>query len=156
MPFVFTDRKILLNPCRDGDLWGFTETATIPLWNGRVPGWTTGELSVQVNVSARHGHLKAEDQQIIVEKVDRVRRLFDRINAIEVTVDLGRLDRPSVEINVSAEHAPDFVAFAEAPTVLSALDSAIGKVEQQVRKHKERVTDHKGPGHRHIEGETTE
>jgi hypothetical protein len=30
MPFVFTDRKILLNPCRDGDLWGFKETATIP------------------------------------------------------------------------------------------------------------------------------
>jgi putative sigma-54 modulation protein len=110
---------------------------------------------VQVNVSARHGHLKAEDQTIIVEKVEKVRRLFDRINAIEVTVDLERLDRPSVEINVSAEHAPDFVAAAEAPTVLSALDSAIGKVEQQIRKHKERVTEHKGPGHRHSSGEVT-
>ena len=110
---------------------------------------------MQVNVSARHGHLKAEDQAIIVEKVDKVRRLFDRINAIDVTVDLGRTDRPSVEINVSAEHAPDFVAFAEATTVLSALDSALGKVEQQVRKHKERVTEHKGPGHRHTEGEST-
>jgi putative sigma-54 modulation protein len=109
---------------------------------------------VQVNVSARHGHLKAEDQTIIVEKVDKVRRLFDRINAIDVTVDLARLDRPSVEINVSAEHSPDFVSFAEASTVLSALDSAIGKVEQQVRKHKERVTEHKGPGHRHAEGDT--
>jgi putative sigma-54 modulation protein len=110
---------------------------------------------VQVNVSARHGHLKTEDQSIIVEKVEKVRRLYDRINAIGVTVDLGRLDRPSVEINVSAEHSPEFVAFAESTTVLSALDSAIGKVEQQIRKHKERVTEHKGPGHRHAEGDTS-
>jgi putative sigma-54 modulation protein len=109
---------------------------------------------VQVNVSARHGHLKPEDQSIIVEKVDKIRRLFDRINAISVIVDLGKTERPSVEINVSAEHAPDFVAFAEANTVLSALDSALGKVEQQVRKHKEKVTEHKGPGHRHADGDT--
>ncbi len=109
---------------------------------------------MQVNVSARHGHLRSEDQTIIVEKVDKIRRLFDRINAIEVIVDLGNTDRPSVEINVSAEHAPDFVALAEANTVLSALDSALGKVEQQVRKHKEKVTEHKGPGHRHADGDT--
>jgi len=108
---------------------------------------------VQVNVSARHGHLKAEDQTIIVEKVEKIRRLFDRINAIEVTVDLERLDRPSVEINVSAEHAQDFVATSESMTVLSALDLTIGKVEQQIRKHKERVTDHKGPSVRHATGE---
>ncbi len=109
-----------------------------------------------VNVSARHGHLKAEDQTIIVEKVDKMRRLFDRINAIEVTVDLERLDRPSVEINVSAEHSPDFVATTESTTVISALDLTIGKVEQQIRKHKERVTEHKGPSVRHSGVEETD
>ncbi len=98
---------------------------------------------MQVNVSARHGHLKSEDQQIIVEKVEKIRRLFDRINAIEVTVDLEHRDKPTVEINVSAEGSSDFVATCESQTVLSALDAAIHKVEQQVRKHKERLTDHK-------------
>jgi putative sigma-54 modulation protein len=108
------------------------------------------ESSVQVNVSARHGHLKSEDQEIITTKVEKLRRFFDRINAIEVTVDLERLDRPSVEINVSAEHAPDFVAATESSSVVSALDLTIDKVEQQIRKHKERVTDHKGgPTPRH-------
>ncbi|MFN7731363.1 MAG: ribosome hibernation-promoting factor, HPF/YfiA family [Pirellula sp.] len=105
---------------------------------------------MQVNVSARHGHLKSEDQAIIVEKVEKLRRLFDRINAIEVTVDLEHLDKPNVEINVSAEHSPDFVAATDSTTVLAALDLTIGKVEQQIRKHKERVTDHKGaPNARH-------
>jgi putative sigma-54 modulation protein len=109
----------------------------------------SGRLSVQVNVSARHGHLKSEDQAIIVEKVEKLRRLFDRINAIEVTVDLEHLDKPSVEINVSAEHSQDFVAATESSTVISALDMTIGKVEHQIRKHKERVTEHKGPNARH-------
>lgn len=104
---------------------------------------------MQVNVSARHGHLKPEDQAIIVEKTEKVRRLFDRINAIEVTVDLEHLDKPTVEINVSAEHAPDFVASAQSQSILAALDLTIGKVEQQIRKHKEKVTDHKGLGLKH-------
>ncbi len=98
---------------------------------------------MQVNVSARHGHLKPEDQAIILEKAGKVRRLFDRINAIEVTVDMEHSDKPTVEMNVSAEHSPDFVATAQAPSILAALDLAIGKVEQQIRKHKEKVTDHK-------------
>ena len=104
---------------------------------------------MQVNVSARHGHLKPEDQAIIIEKAGKVRRLFDRINAIEVTVDMEHLEKPTVEINVSAEHAPDFVATAQAPSILAALDLAIGKVEQQVRKHKEKVTDHKATPVKH-------
>jgi putative sigma-54 modulation protein len=104
---------------------------------------------VQVNVSARHGHLKQADQELIAEKAEKVRKFYDRINSIEVTVDLEHVDKPHVEINVSAESAPDFVATAHAPSVLAALDAAIQKVEQQVRKHKEKVTDHKGVGHKH-------
>lgn len=107
---------------------------------------------MQVNVSARHGHLKQEDQAIIVEKSEKLRRLFDRINAIEVTVDLEHLDKPTVEINVSAEHTHDFVATTQASTVIAALDITIGKVEQQIRKHKEKVTEHKGSGAKHAGG----
>ena len=98
---------------------------------------------MQVNVSSRHGHLKSQDQEIVVEKVEKIRRIFDRINAIDVVVDLVHIEKPLVEINVSAEGTSDFVATCEAETVLTALDSAIHKVEQQVRKHKEKLTDHK-------------
>ena len=108
---------------------------------------------MRTNVSARHGHLKPEDQAIIVEKVEKVRRLFDRINAIEVTVDLEHLDKPTVEINVSAEHVHDFVATAQSNSILSSLDLCIGKVEQQIRKHKEKVTEHKAIGIKHAGGE---
>lgn len=106
---------------------------------------------MQVNVSARHGHLKNEDQTIIVEKAEKLRRFLSQITAIEVTVDLGNIDKPHVEINISAEHANDFVAHAESSTVISALDMSLQKAEQQLRKHKEKITGHKGAGHKHID-----
>ncbi|MFN3193932.1 MAG: ribosome hibernation-promoting factor, HPF/YfiA family [Aureliella sp.] len=106
---------------------------------------------MQVNVSARHGSLSSDDQQFIQEKAEKVRRLLDRVNAVEVTVDFQHQEKPNVEINVSAEHAPEFVASAEASNVVSALDAAIQKVEQQLRRHKDKTTEHKVTGGKHIE-----
>jgi putative sigma-54 modulation protein len=111
---------------------------------------------VQVNVSARHGSLSSHDQEVIKEKAERVRRLFDRVNAIEVTVDFQHQESPHVEINVSAEHTQDFVASATAPTVISALDATIQKIEQQLRRHKEKLTHHKGAGVKHLSAPTDE
>lgn len=105
---------------------------------------------MQVNVSARHGSLTSHDQDVISEKADKVRRLFDRVNAVDVIVDMQHQDNPHVEINVSAEHAPDFVASSQSTTVLNALDGAIAKVEQQLRKFKEKATGHKSTGVKHI------
>lgn len=106
---------------------------------------------MQVNVSARHGSLQPGDHELIEEKTIKLRRLYDRINAIGVTIDLKQLDKPSVEIQVSAEHADDMIARAEATTVIAALDIAIPKVEQQLRKLKARKTDHRTAAHKHIE-----
>ena len=106
---------------------------------------------MQVNVSARHGSLQPGDQDLIEEKSIKLRRLYDRINAIEVTVDLKEIDHPVVEIRVSAEHSDDLIARAEATTVIAALDNAIPKVEQQLRKLKARKTDHRTAGHKKIE-----
>ncbi|MDE0865037.1 MAG: ribosome-associated translation inhibitor RaiA [Rubripirellula sp.] len=107
--------------------------------------------NMQVNVSARHGSLQPGDQELIVEKAEKLRRLYDRINAIEVTVDLKQLEKPSVEIQVSAEHAEDCIATAESSTVISAIDNAIPKVEHQLRRLKEKKTGHRATGHKHID-----
>jgi putative sigma-54 modulation protein len=57
-----------------------------------------------------------------------------------------------VEINVSAEHCPEFVSSDKAKTVVTAFDSAMHKMEQQLRKQKEKMTGHKVPGHKHNHG----
>ena len=102
---------------------------------------------MQVLVSVRHGSLQPGDQQLIEEKVEKLRRLFDRINAIEVVVDMKQLENPTVELMISAEHVADCVARAEATTVLAALDLAIPKAEQQLRRTKEKITGHRAAGH---------
>jgi putative sigma-54 modulation protein len=106
---------------------------------------------VQTTISARHGHLAPPTQERITEKVEGVRRFFDRVTAINVTVDLEHRDRPSVELRVSAERHDEFVAVAEADTVLAALDSVIDKMENQLRRFKERLKEHRAVAHKHIE-----
>lgn len=106
---------------------------------------------MQINVSVRHGSLQPGDQQLIEEKVAKLRRLYDRINAIGVTIDLKQLDQPSAEINVSAEHADDCVAKGHASHVIAAIDVAIPKVEQQLRRLKQKKTGHRATGHKHID-----
>lgn len=106
---------------------------------------------MQITISARHGHLSEGTQEKIREKVEKLRRIFDRLTAIEVTVDLENEDAPNLEIRASAEHAKDFVAANSAANVSTALDLVIPKIEQQLRKHKEKLTGHKQTSHKHME-----
>jgi len=97
---------------------------------------------VQVVITARHGHLADGTKEKITAKVERLVRLFERILSIEVTVDLEHEDKPSVDLQVSAEHKHDFVATEVSTSVMAALDGAIHKLEQQLRKYKEKVQEH--------------
>lgn len=106
---------------------------------------------MQINISARHGHLSPGTQDKISEKVESIRRLFDRIMSIHVVVDLEHRDEPGVEIKILAEHHDEFIASDRGENVLTALDAVIDKVEAQVRKFKERLKEHKATGHKHLE-----
>ena len=101
---------------------------------------------MQIKISARHGHLSETTQTKISAKLDKMSRVFERLTAIEVTVDLEDRDDPTVDLHVSAEHKHDFVATDKAGDLMASLDGAIHKIEQQLRKYKEKVQEHRGPG----------
>jgi putative sigma-54 modulation protein len=106
---------------------------------------------MQVSVSARHGSLQPGDHDLVEEKVGKLRRLYDRVTAITVTIDLEHLEKPTVEILLSIEQADDCIATAEATTVIAALDLAIPKAEQQLRRLKEKKTGHRATGIKHMD-----
>jgi putative sigma-54 modulation protein len=106
---------------------------------------------VQINITARHGHLSPATQEKITSKVETVRKFFDRITAINVTVDLEHRESPQVELRVSAEHHEDFVAVHTADNALAAIDGVVDKIDQQLRKHKEKLKEHRATGHKHLE-----
>jgi putative sigma-54 modulation protein len=95
---------------------------------------------VQINISARHGHLAEPTQQFIREKAQKLLRIFERLTAITVTVDLNS-DPKVVEFVVSAEHKHDFVAREAHPDILAAVDLVMDKLEAQLRRYKEKVQD---------------
>lgn len=98
---------------------------------------------MQIKISARHGHLTEETQQFIQEKAQKLLRLFERLTMIEVTVDLKDDLNKVVEFLVSAEHKHDFVARETNADILAAVDVVMGKLEQQLRKYKEKIQDHR-------------
>jgi putative sigma-54 modulation protein len=102
---------------------------------------------VQINISTRHGHLSEATQAKISSKLERLPRLFERLTAIEVTIDLEHKDSPVVDLQISAEHKHDFVATEQTEDLMASVDGCIHKVEQQLRKYKQKVQDHhKSPG----------
>ncbi len=103
---------------------------------------------MQISISTRHGHVSDETQATIKEKLEKLPRLYDRISAIELTVDVERREAPSVDLRVTAKHK-DFVATGQSDNLLSTVESVVEKMEQQLRKHKDKVQErHRGPGHR--------
>jgi putative sigma-54 modulation protein len=97
---------------------------------------------VQVAITNRHGHLSPGAQEHIRQKAEKLLTYFERVTAITVTTDLER-DNAVVEILVDAEHKHNFVATETAANVMAAFDSALHKMEQQIRKYKEKIQDHR-------------
>lgn len=97
---------------------------------------------MQINVSSRHGHLSGAAQAKVAAKVERLKRYFNRLTALNVTVDLQNPALPMVEIVASSEHFHELVSHESAAQLWRSVDGAVQKMEQQLRKHKEKVRDH--------------
>jgi putative sigma-54 modulation protein len=100
---------------------------------------------VQIQISTRHGHLSDESRERISAKVEKLLKIFDRLTAIEVILDLTDSTMPRVDLKVSAEHKHDFVAHDQSDNMMGSLDAVVHRLEQQLRKYKEKVVErHRG------------
>jgi putative sigma-54 modulation protein len=98
---------------------------------------------VQIEISTRHGELEPDQHRYLHDKAEKLLKYFGRLMAIEIAVDQGK-HAWNVEILVSAEHKHDFVARESGSTPEAAMDQCVHKIEQQLRRYKERVQNHKG------------
>jgi putative sigma-54 modulation protein len=97
---------------------------------------------VQVAITCRHGHIKPDLNEYITRKSEKLLTYFERVTQIQVTLDF--LDnRVKAEILVDAEHKHNFVAHTEGDDAAATFDGALHKMEQQIRKYKEKVQDHR-------------
>jgi len=98
---------------------------------------------VHIELTTRHGSLGPEHQAYLHDKAEKLLKYFGRLMSIEVEVEHLKHSW-QVEIFVSAEHKHDFIAREEGPTPETAMDQCVHKIEQQLRRYKERVQNHKG------------
>lgn len=105
---------------------------------------------MQVAITCRHGDIPPETREHITQKAEKLLNYFERVTSIEVTIDFDG-DRVTTEIIVDAEHKHDFVAsdtsafVADEATdqVRPTFDRTLHKMEQQIRKYKEKLQDHR-------------
>ena len=98
---------------------------------------------MQIEIATRHGGLDAGQQTYLRDKAEKLQKYFGRLMAIEVRADHVK-HAWEIEILVSAEHKHDFVARENGATPEAAMDACVHKIEQQLRRYKEKVQNHKG------------
>ncbi|MDO4584805.1 MAG: ribosome-associated translation inhibitor RaiA [Planctomycetia bacterium] len=96
---------------------------------------------MQISISARHGSISDLTREKIESKVSKLQRFFERIQAIEVTVDLETRENPLVDIQLTTEHRKTFVVQTQSGELFVSLDEGIHKLEQQIKKYKEKLCD---------------
>lgn len=103
---------------------------------------------MQLNISIRHGHVSEPTQAMIRERLEKLNRLYEQLGTMDVTIDMEHREQPGVDLRVTVKKH-EFVAAGVAENLVAAVDMAVEKMEQQLRKHKEKVQDrHRGVGHR--------
>ena len=101
---------------------------------------------MQITVKGRHMGVSDALKQYCTEKAERLPRFFDRIQSIEFIVD-GRDGLHTIEIIVHTAGTAPFVASLQHEDAYAAVDLTTDKIEEQLRRHKEKHRNRKHPPH---------
>lgn len=96
---------------------------------------------MKIQISGRHVGVTNAMKEYARTKVEKLLRFYERVTGATVTMDIQNNDHV-VEMIFEASRGARLVGHANASDMYAACDLAEQKVAQQLRKHKERLTDH--------------
>ncbi|MCE7902515.1 MAG: ribosome-associated translation inhibitor RaiA [Gammaproteobacteria bacterium PRO9] len=95
---------------------------------------------MQLNLSGHHVDVTDSMREYVQTKLNRVERLFDQVTDINCVLTVDKLQhRAEATVNVAGAQLH---ANATEDNMYAAIDMLIDKLGSQLRKHKEKVTDH--------------
>ena len=100
---------------------------------------------MQIHITGRHVDVPEDVREYVHAKVGKLPRFYDRIHDVEVVLD-HQSEQFIVEIIVRADLKQTFVAREMGPDTFALIDMVVDKLERQLRRHKERLRDHKHDG----------
>jgi len=97
---------------------------------------------VPVQIVARHFDLADAMRKRITEKAQHIRRIFDGVLTVHVTLEAEK-GRRLAEVVANISHGAPVVARAATPSFAESIELAFDRAEAQLRKHKDRLRDHR-------------
>ena len=104
---------------------------------------------MNIVVEARHMEVTDAMRQYVQSKVAKLPRFYDNIQSIEAILDI-EAEQPVVEMVVTARRKSTFVARHRDQDMYACVDQCLDKITQQIRRHKDRVRDHKAPSRNNV------
>lgn len=95
---------------------------------------------MQINISGHHVDVTSALRTYVSNKMKRIERHFDHMINIHVVLGVEK-ERQRAEATVQVSGARLF-ADAEHDDMYAAIDVLCDKLDRQIKKHKEKLTDH--------------
>ncbi|MGH8523741.1 MAG: ribosome hibernation-promoting factor, HPF/YfiA family [Gammaproteobacteria bacterium] len=102
---------------------------------------------MQINVTGHHMEVTEAIRNYVETKFERMERHFDHVTAIHVILAIEKQrQRAEAKVHVAGGH---LFADAEHDDMYAAIDALVDKLDRQLLKHKDKITDHqRGDGGR--------
>ncbi len=97
---------------------------------------------MQINISGHHLDITPALRSYVHEKFERLQRHFDHITNSHVILSVEK-ERQKAEATIHVNRGNLF-AEVEHADMYAAIDMLIDKLDRQLKKHKEKLTNHKG------------
>jgi len=96
---------------------------------------------MQLNLTGHHVDITDALRSYVTEKLERLERHFDHVTNVHVILSVEKL-RNKAEATVHVNGA-DLYADCTEEDMYAAIDALADKLDRQIKKHKEKMTDHR-------------
>lgn len=103
-------------------------------------------MDLQIEVTGKHVEITDALRKHAEDKVSKFPRYYNSVNHVQVVIEGGKGQSPSVEIIARAEHNKVFIATDSGADAYTAIDLAAHKLERQLTKMKAKERDNKYVG----------
>ncbi|MGQ0657399.1 MAG: ribosome hibernation-promoting factor, HPF/YfiA family [Chromatiales bacterium] len=98
---------------------------------------------MQIELTGNHVDITPALREYVESKFGRIERHFDHLIGIHVVLSIEK-QRHKAEATVHAGRARVFADAVEGD-MYAAIDAMMDKIDRQVKKHKEKITNHRSP-----------
>lgn len=101
-----------------------------------------------MNITVKARHMDATDsiRDYVQGKAAKLERFLDSLQSMDVILDL-EAEHAVVEMIATAKKKTVFVAKTNHEDMYACIDQCLHKIQEQLRRHKDKIRDRQGPPH---------